>query len=160
MSIALGLRANAGQFALLVGVQTLIGAMVGQERTVLPLMATRIFGLEGVASVLTFLVAFGITKALTNLAAGLLAHRYGRHPVLVAGWLIGVPVPVLLIWAPSWEWVVAANVLLGINQGLTGSVAGSRKAGLVGPRRRGVALRLNEAARYSSGAVTALVTRV
>ncbi len=142
LPIALGLRANAGQFALLVGVQTLIGAMVGQERTVLPLMATRIFGLEGVASVLTFLVAFGITKALTNLAAGLLADRFGRHPVLVAGWLIGVPVPVLLIWAPSWEWVVAANVLLGINQGLTWSVA-------VG---------LNEAAGYSSVAVTALVT--
>src|SRR5258706_9216119 len=123
MSIALGLRANAGQFALLVGVQTLIGAMVGQERTVLPLMATRIFGPEGVASVLTFLVAFGITKALTNLAAGLLADRYGRHPVLVAGWLIAVPVPVLLIWAPSWEWVIVANALLGINQGLTWSVA-------------------------------------
>ncbi len=158
LPIALGLRANAGQFALLVGVQTLIGAMVGQERTVLPLMATRIFGLEGVASVLTFLVAFGITKALTNLAAGLLADRFGRHPVLVAGWLIGVPVPVLLIWAPSWEWVVAANVLLGINQGLTWSVAVMMKVDLVGPRRRGLALGLNEAAGYSSVAVTALVT--
>ena len=135
LPISLGLRANAGQFALLVGVQTLIGAMVGQERTVLPLMATRIFGLEGVASVLTFLVAFGITKALTNLAAGLLADRYGRHPVLVAGWLVGVPVPLLLIWAPSWEWVVAANVLLGINQGLTWSVAVMMKVDLVGPRR-------------------------
>src|SRR5258706_421835 len=158
LPIALGLRANAGQFALLVGVQTLIGAMVGQERTVLPLMATRIFGLEGVASVLTFLVAFGITKALTNLAAGLLADRFGRHPVLVAGWLIGVPVPVLLIWAPSWEWVVAANVLLGINQGLTWSVAVMMKVDLVGPRRGGLALGLNEAAGYSSVALTALVT--
>lgn len=158
MSVVLGLRANAGQFALLVGVQTLIGAMVGQERTVLPLMATRIFGLAGVASVLTFLVAFGVTKALTNLAAGLLADRYGRRPVLIAGWLAGVPVPLLLIWAPSWEWVVAANVLLGINQGLTWSVAVMMKIDLVGPARRGLALGLNEAAGYSAVAVTALAT--
>ena len=158
MSIALGLRANAGQFALLVGVQTLIGAMVGQERTILPLMATRIFGLAGVASVLTFLVAFGVTKALTNLAAGLLADRYGRRPVLVAGWLAGMPVPLLLILAPSWEWVVVANVLLGINQGLTWSVAVMMKIDLVGPGRRGLALGLNEAAGYSAVAVTALAT--
>ena len=158
MSVVLGLRANAGQFALLVGVQTLIGAMVGQERTVLPLIATQIFGLTGVASALTFLVAFGITKALTNLAAGLLADRYGRRPVLIAGWLIGVPVPLLLIWAPSWEWVVAANVLLGINQGLTWSVAVMMKIDLVGPARRGLALGLNEAAGYSAVAVTALAT--
>jgi MFS family permease len=158
LTIALGLRANAGQFALLVGVQTLIGAMVGQERTVLPLMATQIFGLTGVTAALTFLVAFGITKALTNLAAGLLADRYGRRPVLIAGWLVGLPVPLLLIWAPSWEWVVAANVLLGINQGLTWSVAVMMKIDLVGPRRRGLALGLNEAAGYSAVAVTALVT--
>jgi len=158
MSIALGLRANAGQFALLVGVQALIGAMVGQERTVLPLMATRIFGLAGVASVLTFLVAFGIMKALTNLAAGMLADRYGRRPILVAGWLAGVPVPLILIWAPSWEWVVVANVLLGINQGLTWSVAVMMKIDLVGPARRGLALGLNEAAGYGAVAITALAT--
>jgi MFS family permease len=158
LTIALGLRANAGQFALLVGVQALIGAMVGQERTVLPLIATRIFGLTGVASALTFLVAFGVTKALTNLAAGLLADRYGRRPVLVAGWLIGAPVPVLLIWAPSWEWIIAANVLLGLNQGLTWSVTVMMKIDLVGPRRRGLALGLNEAAGYSAVAVTALAT--
>jgi MFS family permease len=157
-SIALGLRANAGQFALLVGVQALVGAMVGQERTVLPLMATQIFGLTGVASALTFLVAFGVTKALTNLAAGLLADRYGRRPVLLAGWLAGVPVPLLLIWAPTWEWVVAANVLLGVNQGLTWSVAVMMKVDLVGPGRRGLALGLNEAAGYSAVAVTALLT--
>jgi MFS family permease len=158
VSVVLGLRANAGQFALLVGVQTLIGAMVGQERTVVPLMATQIFGLTGVASALTFLVAFGVTKALTNLAAGLLADRYGRRPVLVAGWVVGVPVPLLLIWAPSWEWVVVANVLLGINQGLTWSVAVMMKIDLVGPRRRGLALGLNEAAGYSAVAITALLT--
>jgi len=158
LSVVLGLRANAGQFALLVGIQTLIGAMVGQERTILPLMGTRIFGLAGVASVLTFLVAFGFTKAVTNLAAGLLADRYGRRPVLIAGWLVGVPVPLLLIWAPSWEWVVVANVLLGINQGLTWSVAVMMKIDLVGPARRGLALGLNEAAGYSAVAVTALAT--
>jgi MFS family permease len=158
MSIALGLRANAGQFALLVGVGALVGAMVGQERTVLPLMATSIFGLAGVASVLTFLLAFGITKAVTNLAAGILADRYGRRPVLIAGWLFGLPVPLVLIWAPSWEWVVAANVLLGINQGLTWSVTVMMKVDLVGPARRGFALGLNEAAGYGAVAITALAT--
>jgi MFS family permease len=157
-SIALGLQANAGQFALLVGVGALVGAMVGQERTVLPLLATGVFGLAGVASVLTFLVAFGVTKAITNLAAGLLADRYGRRPVLIAGWLIGLPVPLILIWAPGWEWVVAANVLLGINQGLTWSVTVMMKVDLVGPARRGFALGLNEAAGYAAVAVTALAT--
>jgi MFS family permease len=158
MSIALGLRANAGQFALLVGVGALVGAMVGQERTVLPLLATTIFGLAGVASILTFLVAFGITKAVTNLAAGILADRYGRRPVLIAGWLVGLPVPLILIWAPSWGWVVAANVLLGINQGLTWSVTVLMKVDLVGPGRRGFALGLNEAAGYGAVAVVALAT--
>jgi len=154
----LGLRANAGPFALLVGVGALVGAMVGQERTVLPLMASRIFGIVGVAPALTFLVAFGVTKALTNLAAGILADRYGRRPVLVAGWLVGIPVPLLLIWAPGWEWVVVANVLLGINQGLTWSVTVLMKVDLVGPQRRGFALGLNEAAGYGAVAVTALAT--
>ena len=160
MSVTLGLRANASQFALLVGVQILIGAMVGQERTVVPLMAEQVFGLSGVAAALTFLVAFGITKALTNLAAGLLADTFGRRPVLIAGWLVGVPVPLILIWAPSWEWVVIANVLLGINQGLTWSVAVMMKIDLVGPRRRGLALGLNEAAGYTAVAVTAFLTGV
>ena len=158
MPPTLGLRANAGPFALLVGVGALVGAMVGQERTVLPLMASRIFGIVGVAPALTFLVAFGVTKALTNLAAGILADRYGRRPVLVAGWLVGIPVPLLLIWAPGWEWVVVANVLLGINQGLTWSVTVLMKVDLVGPQRRGFALGLNEAAGYGAVAVTALAT--
>jgi MFS family permease len=160
VSIALGLRANAGQFALLVGVGALVGAMVGQERTVLPLMATGIFGLAGVTSVLTFLVAFGLTKAVANLAAGILADRYGRRRVLIAGWIVGLPVPLILIWAPSWGWVVAANILLGINQGLTWSVTVMMKVDLVGPARRGFALGLNEAAGYGAVAVTALVTGI
>ena len=157
-SIRLGLRANLGQFALLVAVNALVGGMVGQERTVVPLLATEIFGLTGVASTLTFLLAFGLTKAGSNLAAGALADRYGRKPVLVAGWLIGLPVPLLLIWAPHWTWIVLANVLLGVNQGLTWSTTVIMKIDLVGPRRRGLAMGLNEAAGYGAVAVTALAT--
>ena len=157
-AVVLGLRANAGQFALLVGVQVLIGAMVGQERTVVPLMATQIFGLSGFATALTFLVAFGVTKSLANLAAGMLADRHGRRPVLIAGWIVGVPVPLLLIWAPAWEWVVLANVLLGVNQGFTWSVAVIMKVDLVGPLQRGFALGLNEAAGYCAVAGMALLT--
>ncbi len=154
----LGLRANAGQFALLVGVNGLVGGMVGQERTILPLLGRDVFGLDGVAVVLTFLVAFGVTKALSNLAAGALADRFGRRPVLIAGWLIGLPVPLLLIWAPSWAWVILANVLLGVNQGLTWSTTVTMKIDLVGPTRRGLALGLNEAAGYVAVAATALLT--
>jgi MFS family permease len=156
--VMLGLRANLGQFALLVAVNALVGGMVGQERTVVPLLATETFGMVGVASALTFLVAFGITKAAANLVAGALADRYGRKPVLVAGWLLGLPVPLLLIWAPSWAWVVLANVLLGVNQGLTWSTTVIMKIDLVGPARRGLAMGLNEAAGYGALAITALVT--
>src|SRR5439155_12292501 len=117
--IRLGLGPNLGQFALLVAVNALVGGMVGQERTVLPLLATDVFGLQALSSALTFIVAFGLTKALANFAAGALSDRVGRKPVLVSGWLVGLPVPLLLIWAPAWEWVIVANVLLGINQGLT-----------------------------------------
>ncbi len=157
-SVRLGLRANATQFAWLVAVSALVGGMVGQERTVLPLLAGTVFRIEGVSVILTFLVAFGVTKALTNLAAGALADRYGRKPVLVAGWLIGAPVPLMLILAPSWDWVVAANILLGINQGLTWSTTVIMKIDLVGPQRRGLALGINEAAGYGAVAVTALAT--
>ncbi len=156
--IRLGLGANAGQFALLVGVNALVGGMIGQERTVLPLLARDVFGLAGFAAALTFVVAFGITKAATNLAAGALADRYGRKPVLVAGWLIGLPVPLLLIWAPSWSWIVAANVLLGVNQGLTWSTTVIMKIDLVGPARRGLAMGFNEAAGYLAVALTAVAT--
>jgi MFS family permease len=157
-SIRLGLRANLGQFALLVAISALVGGMVGQERTVLPLLATDVFGLTGFVSALTFVVAFGIAKAFTNLAAGALADRFGRKPVLVAGWLIGLPVPLMIILAPSWGWIVAANLLLGVNQGLTWSTTVIMKIDLVGPVRRGLATGINEAAGYGALAFTALVT--
>jgi len=156
--VRLGLRANLGQFALLVAVNALVGGMVGQERTVLPLLATEVFGLQAFTSALTFIVAFGLTKAVTNFAAGTLSDRYGRKPVLVAGWLIGLPVPLLLIWAPDWGWVILANVLLGINQGMTWSTTIIMKIDLVGPARRGLAMGLNEAAGYVAVALTAFAT--
>ena len=156
--IRLGLGANAGQFALLIGVNALVGGMVGQERTVLPLLASDVFGLTGLTVVLTYLVAFGVTKAFTNLAAGAMADRFGRKPVLVAGWLIGLPVPLLLIWAPTWGWVVVANLLLGVNQGLTWSTTVIMKIDLVGPARRGLAMGLNESVGYGAVALTALLT--
>ena len=156
--LRLGLRANLGQFGLLVAVNALIGGMVGQERTVLPLLADEAFGLQAASAALTFIVAFGLAKAATNLLAGALSDRFGRKPVLVAGWLIGLPVPLLIIWAPGWEWVVLANVLLGINQGLTWSTTVIMKIDLVGPVRRGLAMGLNEAAGYGAVAVTAFAT--
>ncbi|MGZ8439072.1 MAG: MFS transporter [Candidatus Limnocylindrales bacterium] len=154
----LGLRANAAQFSLLVAVNALVGGMIGEERTVLPLLATNVFGLTGFVSALTFVVAFGLAKAATNLAAGALADRFGRKPVLVAGWLIGLPVPLLIIFAPSWSWIVAANLLLGVNQGLTWSTTVIMKIDLVGPVRRGLATGINEAAGYGAVALTALLT--
>ncbi|HKN97306.1 MAG TPA: MFS transporter [Pseudonocardiaceae bacterium] len=154
----LGIRANLAQFGLLVGVNALVGAQLGQERTVLPLLAKQTFHLTGYTFLLTYVVAFGVTKAATNYVAGTLADRVGRKPVLLAGWLIAVPVPLLLIWAPSWGWVVAANVLLGVNQGLTWSTTVIMKTDLAGPARRGLAMGLNEAAGYAAVAVTALAT--
>jgi MFS family permease len=156
--VRLGLRANLPQFILLVAVNALVGGMVGQERTVLPLLAGRVFGVGAFTATLAFIVAFGVTKALTNLVAGTLSDRYGRKPVLVAGWLIGVPVPLLLIWAPSWGWIIAANVLLGVNQGLTWSTTIVMKIDLVGPARRGLAMGFNEAAGYFAVAATGLAT--
>ncbi|MFM8312099.1 MAG: MFS transporter [Ilumatobacteraceae bacterium] len=155
---SLGLRENIAQFSLLVAVNALVGGMIGQERTVLPLIADAEFGLGAYTAVLTFIVAFGLVKAATNFAAGTLSDRYGRKPVLVAGWLIGLPVPLLIIWAPSWSWVVFANVLLGVNQGLTWSTTVIMKIDLVGPARRGLAMGLNEAAGYGAVAATALAT--
>jgi len=154
----LGIRANLSQFLLLVGVNALVGGMVGQERTVVPLLATRVFHLDAFSAALSFIVVFGAVKAVTNLFAGTLSDRLGRKPVLVAGWLIGLPVPLIVIWAPSWSWVVLANVLLGVNQGLTWSTTVIMKIDLAGPKRRGLAMGLNEAAGYGAVAVTALAT--
>jgi MFS family permease len=156
--VRLGLRENLGQFALLVGVNALVGGMIGQERTVLPLLAERVFGLHAFTAALTFIVAFGAVKAATNFVAGTLSDRVGRKPVLVAGWLVGLPVPLLLMWAPSWGWVIVANILLGINQGLTWSTTVIMKIDLVGPARRGLAMGFNEAAGYGAVALTALAT--
>jgi MFS family permease len=154
----LGLRANLAQFILLVAVNALVGGMLGQERTVLPLLAENEFGLTGYTFVLTYVLAFGVTKAATNYFAGAWSDRFGRKPVLVAGWLIAVPVPLMLIWAPNWGWVIAANVLLGINQGLTWSTTVIMKIDLAGPARRGLAMGLNEAAGYGAVAATAAAT--
>jgi MFS family permease len=157
-AVRLGLRANLAQFSLLVAVNALVGGTLGQERTVVPLLATQTFHLAAFTSALTFILAFGAVKAVTNFFAGTLSDRFGRKPVLVAGWIAAIPIPLLLIWAPAWGWVVAANVLLGVNQGLTWSTTVIMKIDLVGPARRGLAMGLNEAAGYGAVAVTALAT--
>jgi MFS family permease len=157
-SIRLGLRANARQFALLVALNALVGGMVGLERSVLPLIGKDEFGLRSSSAILAFVVAFGAAKALTNLAAGELAERAGRKRLLVLGWLIALPVPILIGLAPSWWLIVAANVLLGVNQGLAWSMTVVMKIDLAGPKRRGLALGLNESAGYLGVALSAFVT--
>ena len=156
--VRLGLRENAGQFAILVALNALVGSMVGLERSVLPLIGKDEFDLQSSAAILAFVVAFGAAKALTNLAAGDLAERHSRKRLLVAGWLVALPVPLLIGLAPSWWFIVAANLLLGINQGLAWSMTVIMKIDLVGPRRRGFALGLNEAAGYLGVAAAAFVT--
>ncbi len=156
--VRLGLRANWPQFALLVVVNVFVGGMVGLERATTSLVGTRVFHLSGYLAVFSFIIAFGVTKALTNLAAGPLTARYTRKRLLVAGWAIGLPVPFLLAWAPAWGWIVAANVCLGVNQGLTSSMVVNMKIDLVGPRGRGTAMGLNEAAGYMAVGATALAT--
>ena len=158
--VLLGLRANAGQFTLLVAINALVGAMVGLERSVLPLVGEEDFGLESKSAVLSFVAAFGLAKACANLAAGGLAGHVGRKRLLVAGWLLALPVAPLIALAPSWGFVVVANVLLGANQGLAWSMTVNMKIDLVGPRRRGLALGLNESAGYLGVAVAAFVTGV
>lgn len=154
----LGLRANLAQFVLLVAVNALVGGMLGQERIVLPLLAEHTFHLSGYTAGLTFILAFGAVKAVTNFFAGTLSDRYGRRPALIAGWLVALPVPAMLAFGPSWAWIVAANVLLGVNQGLTWSTTVIMKIDLAGPERRGLAMGLNEAAGYVAVAATALAT--
>jgi MFS family permease len=156
--VRLGLRENLAQFSLLVAVNAFVGAMVGLERSTLPLIGDADFGLTSSAAVLSFIVAFGLAKSVTNLAAGIGAARLGRRRLLILGWAIALPVPLLIAVAPSWAWIVAANALLGINQGLAWSMTVVMKIDLVGPRRRGLALGLNEAAGYGGVAVAAAVS--
>jgi MFS family permease len=157
-SVRLGLRENLGQFALLVVVNAFVGAMVGMERSILPAIAEQVFHLAARTAVLSFIVVFGIAKALTNYGAGRLSDRIGRKQVLVLGWLVAVPVPFLLMWAPSWTWVLLANLLLGISQGLTWSTTVIMKIDLVGAKRRGLAMGFNEFAGYLAVAASALAT--
>ncbi|MER6980827.1 MFS transporter [Streptomyces carpinensis] len=156
--VRLGLRENWPQFALLVLVNVCVGGLVGLERTTVPLIGSEAFSLTSDLAVFSFIIAFGLTKALTNLAAGALTARFRRKQLLLAGWLIAIPVPFALAWAPSWGWIVAANVLLGLNQGLTWSMTVNMKIDLVGPAGRGLATGLNEAAGYTAVGATALLT--
>ena len=158
--VRLGLRANAHQFALLVALNAFVGAMVGLERSVFPLVGEEDFGLTSTALVLSFVAAFGIAKAFANLAAGGLATTVGRKRLLVIGWLIALPVPVLIALAPNWGFIVAANLLLGVNQGFAWSMTVVMKIDLVGPKRRGLALGLNESAGYLGVAVTAFLSGI
>jgi predicted MFS family arabinose efflux permease len=154
--VVLGLRENRVQFSLLVLVNAFVGTMVGVERSVLPLLAEEEYGVGTATAALSFLIAFGLTKAFANFVAGDFAHRIGRRRILLIGWLFAIPVPLLLWWAPSWGWVVFANLLLGINQGLAWSATVIMKIDLVGPKKRGLAMGLNEFAGYLAVAVAAL----
>ena len=158
--LRLGLAANAPQFWLLVAVNAFVGSMIGIERDVLPLVGQRVFGLASETAVLSFIVTFGFTKALANLYAGRTADRVGRKPLLIAGWLFAIPVPFLLMYAPSWGWVVFANVLLGVNQGLCWSMTVVMKIDLVGPTQRGLAMGLNEFAGYLAVGLAAYASGV
>jgi MFS family permease len=156
--VRLGVRANITQFTLLVLINAFVGAMIGLERSVLPLLAETEFRIASASVALSFLVAFGVVKALANLAAGRIADGFGRKRLLVIGWLAALPVAPMIIWAPTWGWVVAANVLLGVNQGFAWSATLVMKIDLAGPARRGFAAGMNEVAGYSSVGLTALIT--
>jgi MFS family permease len=156
--VTLGLRANWQQFTLLILINAFVGGMVGLERTVVPLIGSEEFRIASTTLVVSFIVSFGVIKALANLVSGQLADTWGRKRVLVLGWLFGLPVPFIIMWAPSWEWVVAANALLGINQGFAWSMTVIMKVDLVGPKSRGLAIGLNEFAGYLAVGVTAFLT--
>jgi MFS family permease len=157
-SVRLGLKENWRQFALLILINAFVGGMVGIERTVVPLIGSEEFGITSTTLVVSFIVSFGVIKALANLVSGQLADTWGRKHVLVLGWLVGLPVPFMIIWAPSWRWIIAANALLGINQGLAWSMTVIMKVDLVGPKSRGLAVGLNEFAGYLAVGVTAFLT--
>ena len=156
--VRLGLKENWRQFALLIVINAFVGGMVGIERTVVPLIGSEEFGITSTTIVLSFIVSFGVIKALSNLVSGQLADVWGRKHVLVLGWLVGLPVPFMIVWAPSWGWIVAANALLGINQGLAWSMTVIMKVDLVGPKSRGLAVGLNEFAGYLAVGITAFLT--
>jgi MFS family permease len=156
--IALGLRENWQQFTLLVLINAFVGGMVGLERTLMPLIGSETFQLASTVAVTSFIISFGVVKAITNLVSGQLADTWGRKKTLVLGWAVGLPVPFLIMWAPTWGWIVAANVLLGINQGLSWSMTVIMKVDLVGPRQRGLAVGLNEFAGYLAVGLTAFLT--
>ena len=157
-NIRLGLRENWQQFSLLILINAFVGGMVGTERTVVPLIGAEEFKIASTTIVVSFIVSFGVVKALANLVSGHLADVYGRKAMLIAGWLVGLPVPFMIAWAPSWGWVIAANALLGINQGFAWSMTVIMKVDLVGPKSRGLAVGLNEFAGYLSVGVTAFLT--
>jgi MFS family permease len=156
--VRLGLKENWRQFALLILINAFVGGMVGIERTVVPLIGSEEFGIASTTLVVSFIVSFGVVKALANLLSGQLADAWGRKRVLVLGWLVGLPVPFMIMWAPSWGWIIAANALLGINQGLAWSMTVIMKVDLVGPKSRGLAVGLNEFAGYLAVGVTAFLT--
>ena len=152
------MKENWRQFALLILINAFVGGMVGIERTVVPLIGSEEFGIASTTLVVSFIVSFGVVKALANLVSGQLADTWGRKRVLVLGWLVGLPVPFMIIWAPGWGWIIAANALLGINQGLAWSMTVIMKVDLVGPKSRGLAVGLNEFAGYLAVGVTAFLT--
>jgi MFS family permease len=159
-SIALGVRENWRQIALLVAMNAFVGGMIGLERSIVPLLGQAEFGISSKTAVVSFIATFGFAKAVTNLFAGVLSDRLTRRKVLMAGWLIGIPVPFILIWAPSWGWVIGANLLLGLNQGLAWSMTVNMKMDMAGPKKRGFVLGLNEAAGYIAVAAVAYLTGV
>lgn len=156
--IQLGLKENWQQFSLLVLVNIMVGGMVGLERTVVPLIGTEIFNIKSDVIIFSFIIAFGLVKAFTNLISGALADKYTRKKILILGWMIGIPIPFLLAYGPSWNWIIAANILLGLSQGLAWSMTVNMKIDLVGKKNRGLAMGLNEAAGYGAVGLTALVT--
>ena len=156
----LGLVENWRQFSLLVALNLFVGGMIGLERTILPVLAEAEFGITSKTAAISFIASFGISKAMSNLFAGNLAQRMTRRRILISGWLFGLPVPLILIWAPDWGWVIGANVLLGINQGLTWSMTVNMKMDLAGPRWRGLALGFNETAGYLALAAAAFLTGI